>query len=276
MESPVSPVISQLFVYPIKSCAGISVDELKFDAKGPVFDRRWMLVDASDGSFLTQRKFPQMALIQTQIEAGHVWAVQNSNPDLEQTIKLPIEGDLMDVVVWSDRVQGLDCGDESAAWFSRLIDHPCRLVYQAELPRQADTEYAEQGTEISYADGFPLLVVAQSSINLLNGECQQAELSARNFRPNIVVNHTPAFAENTWQSLQLDTMKLKVVKPCQRCVIPTLNPSSGEKETEIMPILIKHCRRDKKIYFGQNLTFDITAAPYLRVGQDISINSNQD
>lgn len=268
-----SPAITQLFVYPIKSCAGISVDALQFDAKGPLFDRRWMLVDAVDGRFLTQRKYPQMALIRTRIAEGQVWAEQNTHSDLKASIKLPMDGHVSDVSVWSDQVQGLDCGDGAAAWFSALLGHECRLIYQGDCLRLADTDYAEQGTEISYADGFPLLVVAQSSIDLLNSECQKAEISARNFRPNIVVSHTSAFAENTWESLQGQDVRLKVVKPCQRCVIPSLNPSSGEKEPEIMPILLKHCRRDRKIYFGQNLTFEITADAQLRVGQVLCIQS---
>lgn len=247
-----SPQISQLFVYPIKSCAGISVSHFKFDKRGPLFDRRWMLVDAKTGIFLSQRELPKMALISTRIENDRVWAsFKNANKSLE----LPVEGDVLDVNIWSDNVQGFDCGNEAANWFSRALGCECRLVYQGGCERLADTDYVKAGTEVSYADGFPLLVVAQASIQLLNAACD-THIDAENFRPNIVITNTAAFAELKWQDLSTSTVAMTVVKPCQRCVIPTLNPKTAEREKGILTVLLEHCRRDKKIYFGQNLTFE--------------------
>ncbi len=267
-----TPVVAQLFIYPIKSCAGISVTEFQFDQKGPLFDRRWMLVDAQTGVFLSQRKFAKMALIATRIEKGRVWAQQKSDQDLTESICLPVDGELRDVKVWSDEVSGMDCGDEAAAWFSALLKHECRLVYQGECLRKADEEFAQTGTQISYADGFPLLVVAQSSIERLNLECKDAEITAANFRPNVVVDNTLEFAETDWGEIVCDTLKMKVVKPCQRCVIPTINPETGEKEGVIMSVLKQYCRREKKIYFGQNSTFESGDGAKLSVGQELVIN----
>lgn len=268
-----TPVVSQLFLYPIKSCAGISVSELNFDKKGPLFDRRWMLVDAKTGGFLSQRKLPKMALITTRIEGGRVWAEQK-NSNNEESICLPVDGDVCDVKVWSDEVEGVDCGDKAALWFSQLLDYDCRLIYQADCLRFADTDYAEENTQISFADGFPLLVVAQSSIDRLNADCEGAEISATNFRPNIVVSNTVEFAEKNWLYLQAETLEMKVVKPCQRCVIPTINPNTAVKEPSIMPVLLHHCRRDKKIYFGQNLTFISAGDTRISVGQALKIEAD--
>lgn len=271
-----SPQISQLFVYPIKSCAGISVSSFQFDEKGPLFDRRWMLVDRDTGVFLSQREIPQLVLIATRIEDGKVWASQVSDKTIAESLCLSEQGKLVDVKVWSDDVGGYDCGDKAANWFSQILNHHCRLVYQGDCQRFADEEYAEAGTHIGFADGFPLLVVAQSSIDFLNDACE-ANISAVNFRPNIVVENTAVFAENNWLSLAVDdvnggtSIEMIVVKSCERCVIPALNPNTAKREPSILPVLLKHCRKEKKIYFGQNLTFKFSTELEAKVGQTLVI-----
>ncbi len=273
MEKVMSPQISQLFVYPIKSCTGVSVTDFQLDAKGPLLDRRWMLVDKYTGIFLSQRKIPQMTLISTRIEGGKVWASQSFDASIDQNLCLPREGKLIDIKVWSDNVSGYDCGDEAASWFSQLLGHDCRLVYQGDCERSADEEYAEKGTAVGFADGFPLLVVAQSSIDALSAACSDAEITATNFRPNIVVENTPVFAENSWLALTAQSLEMTVVKPCQRCVIPTINPKTAEREKNILPVLLEFCRRDKKIFFGQNLTFKYSEGIEVKVGQTLTIES---
>jgi uncharacterized protein YcbX len=273
-----SPQINQLFIYPLKSCAGISVSSFQFDEKGPLLDRRWMLVDSQTGIFLSQREIPQMALISTRLEKGVIWAEQSSVADIAEKIRLPVEGNLIEVNIWSDNVRGYDCGDEAASWFSQFLNHDCRLVYQGDCQRSADEEYTDKGTEVGFSDGFPLLVIAQASIDFLNETCE-AEISALNFRPNIVVENTEVFAERHWLSLVAgdldvagDAVEMMVVKSCQRCVIPTLNPNTAKRESSILPVLLKHCRFDKKIYFGQNLAFKYSADLEVKVGQVLVIN----
>jgi uncharacterized protein YcbX len=274
------PQISQLFVYPIKSCAGISVTHFQFDEKGPLFDRRWMLVDNKTGIFLSQREIPKMALISTSIEDGKVWASQSSDKNIDENHCLLTEGELIDVTIWSDKVRGYDCGEEAANWFSQILNHECRLVYQGDCQRIVDENYADKGTTVGFADGFPLLVVAQSSIDVLNTACE-AEINEVNFRPNVVVENTAAFAENNWRSLtvgSLDTaagiVEMMVVKACERCVIPALNPKTAMREASILPVLIEYCRRDKKLYFGQNLTFKYSSNLEIKVGQALIIDEN--
>lgn len=268
-----SPIVSQLFIYPIKSCAGISVKEFQFDSKGPLFDRRWMLIDALSGKFLSQRKLARMSLIKTSIEEGGVYAEQTFNSSIKKTLLLPSEGVCRDVEVWSDQVKGYDCGDEAADWFSVLLDYPCRLVYQGDLERLADSKYAAEGTLVGFADGFPLLAVSRASIDFLNDSCESATISAENFRPNIVVDNTDIFAEDRWTSLSSDTLNMKVVKPCQRCVIPALNIETAEREEGILSVLMEHCRVEKKIFFGQNMTFEFSGQESLKVGQALHIHA---
>lgn len=259
-----TPKISQLFVYPIKSCAGISVSSFQFDSRGPVLDRYWMLVDAKSGVFLSQRTVPEMALISTSIENGAVWVSVQENGQ-SKAFLLPKEGRIIDVTVWDDEVQGYDCGDEAASWFGRYLNRDCRLVYQGDCPRNVDAEFADEGTQVSYADGFPLLAVAQSSIDFLNSACE-TRIGSENFRPNIVIENTQPFAERDWQGMAVDNVEMKVVKPCQRCVIPSINPATAKREASIMPVLIEYCRKNKKIIFGQNLTFSCEQGAELKVG----------
>lgn len=277
-----TPQVSQLFVYPIKSCAGISVSSFKFDEKGPLFDRRWMLVDSNTGIFLSQRSTPKMALLSTRIENEAVWVGQSLDNDLVEFCRLPTKGKRIEVQVWSDTVHGYDCGDKLARWFSQLLSHDCRLVYQGDCQRLADEGYAGRGTSVSFADGFPLLVVAQASIDVLNEECD-ADIDATNFRPNIVIKNTVAFAEEQWEKitvesddLRMNQLEMAVVKPCERCIIPLLNPYTAKREASILPVLLKYCRDNKKIIFGQNLTFKYFNNLDIKVGQVVSITSLSD
>lgn len=271
-----SPQISQLYIYPVKSCAGIAVPSFEFDAKGPLLDRRWMLVDSQTGIFLSQREVPQLALISTRIESGGVWVGQSADKTLAATHLLPEGGELIDVELWDDHVSGYDCGDVLADWFSQLLSRECRLVYQGDCERMADEAYTDKGTAVGFSDGFPLLVVAQSSIDVLNDACD-AKITSLNFRPNIVIENTSAFAEAHWQCLTVGNsegeglVEMMVVKPCQRCVIPLLNPQTGEREASILPVLLKYCRDDKKIIFGQNLTFKYSEGLAINVGQEVLI-----
>jgi uncharacterized protein YcbX len=274
-----TPQVSQLFVYPIKSCAGISVSSFKFDEKGPLFDRCWMLVDRKTGIFLSQRSTPKMALISTRIENEEVWVGQSWDNDLVASCRLPTEGERIEVQIWSDTVQGYDCGDKFALWFSQLLNHDCRLVYQGDCQRMADEGYANKETSVSFADGFPLLVVAQASIDVLNEACD-AGITATHFRPNIVIKNTAAFAENKWKEIAVesedfraDKLEMAVVKPCERCIIPMLNPNTAAREASILPVLLRYCRDNKKIIFGQNLTFKYLKNLDIRVGQAVSITS---
>ena len=276
--------ITRVFVYPIKSCGGVELDRLYFDDKGPLFDRRWMLVDAATGLFLSQRTFPQMAGITTRLNDSRVYARYGYGKEL--LLPTPVLGGgkgsrRLNVTVWDDDVQGLDCGDEAAAWFSKVLTSPCRLVYQGGESRKIDPRYAFNGEEISFSDGFPLLAINQASIDFLNEQGAAQVIGVERFRPNIVLqgDASPAFDEEAWQQLiHLDSgVVLAAVKPCQRCVIPSLDPLTGSRQPDVMAVLLAHCRRQRsgdeaaKVYFGQNLMFDRLPKSGVGVGDSVEI-----
>lgn len=255
--------VSQLFIYPVKSCAGVEVSELIFDKFGPIGDRRFVIVDLT-GDFLTQRKFPKMAKIQPRITDEGIELTYLLNPQIPSIMAaFNPQGNESRVRVWADEITGVDCGDDVAHWLSEVLNTPCRLMQlPANNKRCADLKYAPANTGVSYADGFPLLVVSQSSLNALSVQVGD-ELDVRRFRPNIVVEGAAeAYAERHWTRLTLDDSNmvsqavLTMVKPCERCVIPTRDLDTLERTPEVIQALKDQCRIDGKTIFGQNAVFN--------------------
>lgn len=253
--------IEELVIYPIKSCAGISVNELTFDHQGPRHDRRYMLV-TNEGRFVTQRQCPAMAWIQPQITNSGVLLSFPDVPDI-----LVIEPDdsatRLKVTVWRDQVDALDAGDSVANWLSQVLDRDLRLVFMPSgSARAVDPEYSEEGEQVSFSDGFPLLVTHQSSLDFLS-KALGRDLDMARFRPNVVVSGGKAFDELKWQRLSpllsgvgadsaSDQQGIALVKPCERCVIPTRDIKTQNREADVMDVLKQHCRPESRILFGQN------------------------
>lgn len=244
--------LSQINIYPVKSLAGITLSCSPLDAMGLRHDRRWMLVTPA-GRFITQRTHPQMALIQPRLSDGILTLTRHGMRD--QVVPDAVHSSTtMQVEIWSDRVNALHLSEEADAWLSQAIDAPCRLVYIADNEiRQCDREYAEEGDHTGFADGFPLLLISQASLDDLNGRLQQP-LPMRRFRPNLVVSGCAPYAEDGWRELRIGDIILRVVKPCSRCVITTIDPERGVKgQGEPLRTLATYRMRDNQVYFGQNL-----------------------
>lgn len=249
--------ISRLFIYPVKSCAPVEVDRLHFDQYGPAGDRRFMVV-GMDGTFLTQRQLPAMAFIQPSVEFDDAHRVKILTLSAADTMPLHVEiselnvNDRM-VTVWKDSLAATDCGDEAAAWLSSLLGQPCRLVMlPADSQRQVSLKRAEPGRYVGFADGYPLLVTTQASLDFISDQVGR-DIAIERFRPNVMIDGGMApFAELEWQVLEFESGRIALVKPCERCVIPTRNPETQEREADMLDALKEHCRIDGKIIFGQN------------------------
>lgn len=253
--------ISELFVYPIKSCAGTAVDSFKLDRFGPENDRRWMIVDEA-GVQITQRERARMALIKpTLTNTG----LQVNYRRQTLAVDTPSLGRPLSVQVWADQVSALDAGDMAAEFVSGVLETPARLVWMPETTERAvDPDYASKQETVGFADGFPLLLIAQASLDDLNTRLEQA-VPMNRFRPNIVVDGCEAFAEDSWHSLKNDDCELQVVKPCARCVMPSVIQETAEKDTAILRALASYRRgEDRQTYFGQNLLYQGTAR--LKIG----------
>ena len=244
--------LTEINIYPVKSLAGITLQSSPLDAMGLRYDRRWMLVTPA-GKFITQRTHPQMILIQPQLTDGGLTLTRQGMQD--HAVPDPADSiAAMQVEVWSDRVNALHISEQTDAWLTQAIDAPCRLVYIADDEiRQCDLLYADAGDHTGFADGFPLLLISQASLDDLNGRLQQP-LPMKRFRPNLVVSGCVPYAEDEWRQLRIGDITLRVVKPCSRCVITTVDPETGVKGPgEPLRTLATYRMRDKQVYFGQNL-----------------------
>ncbi|MFK0572074.1 MOSC domain-containing protein [Endozoicomonas sp.] len=260
--------VTQLAVYPIKSTGQVPLESAVVTPRGFKHDRRWLLVDEND-RFITQRQYPLLALVRTEfVESG----LLISRPDAEGIyVPTPAEnGVLKTVTVWKDCCNARDAGDEAAEWFSRVLGMMCRLVYQPDHSiRPTDARYSGTGDHTSFADGFPFLLTNEASLLDLNDRLTDAVAMSR-FRPNIVFSGQQPFQEDGWSRIQVGDIAFRVVKPCSRCVMTTVNPDNGQKEgREPLMTLSRYRRTDMGVIFGQNLIPDQEGI--IRVGDRVRI-----
>lgn len=273
--------IAQLFIYPIKSCAGIELKEAVLTDTGLDLDRAWMVVDEK-GVFVTQREVPRMALIQPLlktydmiVKAPGMLALHVSIDEVEKPVT---------VTVWEDTVKAFDMGDLAAQWFSDFLGKTVRLVrFDPEQTRLSSMKWTN-GIEAKngFDDGFAVLVTSVASLKVLNdkltAEGDQAVTMPR-FRPNVVLTGVEAHDEDRLDTLNIETQEgvaqLKHVKPCIRCTIPDVDLQSGKQGTAVGDMLQSYRadpQMDGGITFGMNAIVLSGEGSTLRVGQAVGAN----
>lgn len=260
--------ITALNIYPVKSCKGIALEHAPIATTGFAHDREWLIV-RPNGQFITQREDPRLALVATALTDD---ALTLSAPGVVTlTVPFAASAASMEVTCWRDKCAAFDAGTEAAAWLETYLGSPYRLVrFDPSRTRLASTAWTQDvESPTQFADGFPFLVISQSSLEDLNGRLQQP-LPMNRFRPNIVVDGLPAFGEDEVHEFAGDGVRLRVVKPCTRCVITTTNQATAEREgDEPLRTLrsYRFSRELKGVMFGQNAILMEGAGNALRVGQ---------
>jgi uncharacterized protein len=262
-----TPLLSGLYVYPIKSCGGIPLENAELDATGIRHDRRWMLVDGR-GEFVSQRTVPRMALISVRISDDHLLVAAPGMPDLEIPL-MEEPKDTVDVEVWGDRVRGLPVGGDADRWFGEFLGGRFRLVRKPEDDvRPVDSLYAADGDQVSFADGFPFLLISEASLEDLNGRLQ-VPLPMNRFRPNLVVRDCGAYAEDGWGEVRIGDATFRVAEPCPRCAITTTDQESGERGKEPLRTLAAYRKSGDGVMFGRNLIHSSLGT--VRVGDPVEV-----
>lgn len=242
--------ISALFVYPLKGAGGIRLDAARLDRFGVHLDRRWVLTDPA-GDFLSQRNHPRMALIRCTIEGK---GLRFDAPDVHplRVAAEPDGGEARRVRVWHDLVDATLPSPEADGWFSGVLDSPCRAAFfPAHAVRPVDPE-AAPGAVVGFADAFPLLVLTQASVDELNRRLERP-VPVDRFRPNVVIGgDVPPHAEDRWRRLAVGALRLRLVKPCARCAVTTVDQATGVRGKEPLRTLAEYRRHDGQLYFGQN------------------------
>lgn len=248
-----SLTIQDLYIYPIKSLAGIRISEAKVEEKGFELDRRWMLID-EEGQFLSQRTFPQMALLKVEVEAESLKVYHISSPTDFVRIPHNEEGEeISSVTVWDDVMPARLVDYEIDEWFAKALGINVRLVKMPiSTERKVDPRYAVNGESVSFADGMPYLLIGQKSLEDLNSKLDET-IPMNRFRPNIVFSGGEPFIEDSFGGIQIGDVQMKVVKPCARCVMTTVDQETGVKNAEPLKTLATYRKVGNKILFGQNV-----------------------
>lgn len=266
--------VSELFHYPIKSLAGHSLSRMVIDELGPEGDRRFMLVDDA-GKFVSQRTHPIMAHIH--VEFSDDFLILNHFAS-DRCVSISLSDDIshgsLDVNIWGDTVNAKLVSPQLDNWLSELLDKSVRLVtLNSMTSRLIDTGFNPNNKHVSFADGFPFLITTQASLDFINQQLP-FKVGMERFRPNIVISGDfPAFDEDRWQSVQINGIQFDIVKPCSRCVIPSINPDSLEKQREVTQVLKQFRKTDMGLIFGQNAIH--SGAGVIEKGTDIKVTYYQ-
>jgi uncharacterized protein YcbX len=244
--------VAALFVYPLKSARSVACSRVRVTATGFEHDRQWMLINAH-GVFLSQRTHPQLARIVPQVDAAEL--VLHATGLAPLRLQGPCTGERRSVRVHQDVCVGLDEGAAAAEWASRAVGEPVRLV-RVPLPSERRANPAFAGAvpaPMGFADGFPVLVCNQASLEDLNTRLPQT-ISMERFRPNVVLEELPAWAEDRIDTLTIGEVTLRLVKPCTRCTIPSIDQQTGEASTDPVPVLrqFRFSKTLRGVSFGEN------------------------
>lgn len=262
MNEPNPPRVEALFVYPVKSLGGVAVSTAATTDRGFRDDRRFMLVDHG-GHMITQREESSLTRVST--------AVVGDTLVIGGELRVPLAPDAVPgkglrVTVWSDVVRAQVVDDQG--YFSAFLRRPVRLVYMpTDRRRRVDGRYVGKGRIVSFADGFPYLLVGQASLDKLADDIG-APVQARSFRPNIVLAGLAPYAEDQLGTFKLGDVAFRRVKPCSRCVIVDLDPDTGASGGRVLKALGLTRLRRRRLYFGQNLVGE--SGGVVRVGDRLS------
>ncbi|MBL4823534.1 MAG: YcbX family protein [Colwellia sp.] len=269
--------VNNLYIYPIKSTMGISLSDANIDALGLAFDRRFVISDSS-GQFITARTEPTLCLVATTLtEQGIILSAPNM-PTLTLSYK-NFSNQYQNVTVWGDEIAAQPCPTAANAWFSDYLQRPCQLLYFGQASSRVKKSNSDKARELAFADGYPLLLISQASLDDLNQRLvanNQKTVSMAQFRPNIVVNNCLPFAEDGWQYIRIGDLEFKVSKPCERCIFTTVNPDSGIKDAQQQPLsTLKTYRQTSNgaVLFGQNL-IPLTTG-HIKQGDKLTVSKSQ-
>ncbi|KAL9269546.1 Mitochondrial amidoxime reducing component 2-like protein [Drosera capensis] len=286
--------VKSIFIYPIKSCRGISLSQAPISTTGFRWDRQWLIVNAN-GRMYTQRVVPKLALVEVELPNGafsEEWVPSATSylviraPGMN-ALKVPLtrRGEKVDgVSVWNWSGSALDEGSEAAEWFSTYIGKPCRLVrFDADfVTRSTDPDYA-RGYRTMFSDQYPFLIASQGSLDAVNKMLKEP-IPINRFRPNILVDGCEPFSEDLWKEININKLTFYGVKLCARCKVPSISqetgiagigPTEALKTFRSDKVLLPHKKPQGQVYFGQNMvckdSMDGGRGKVIRIGNPVYV-----
>lgn len=262
--------VTGLFIYPIKSLRGISLNKSEVTSRGLLYDRSWMLID-NNNNFLSQREFANMALLEPEIGESEMNIHNRQRPQYSLSVPLQPEiNETLMVTVWGDRCRAAHVSAEADEWFSTALGMSCRLVYMPETTnRRVDGRYATNKENTAFSDGYPFMMIGDASLEDLNSRLSD-ELPMNRFRPNIVFGGGAPYQEDEMKSFSISGLGFSGVKLCARCNVTTIDQETAVAAKEPLKTLASYRRKNNKIYFGQNLLCDGTGM--ISIGDELIWN----
>ncbi len=260
--------ISEIIIYPVKSLKGFSLTGARMDLSGLQYDRQWMVIEP-DGRFMTQRIYPQMALIETEINDGQL-ILRTFGMEHHIVPSISDDAQTVETEVWGDAVTANVHDDATNQWLSQAIGSECKLVcFPPDHTRQCDPEHAKQGDHTMFSDAYPVLVLSQASLDHLNTKLSTA-VEINRFRPNLVIAGCEPHDEDNWQQIQINDLTLRNGVPCARCSVPTVDPEIGVLSgPEPIHTLSSYRQSDGEIYFG--MTFVPNTEGSIHVSDQVTV-----
>lgn len=242
--------LTEISIYPIKSIQGNQVNNAYVERQGIVNDRRFLIADL-DGKMVTARKHPNLVRVTSQIIDSTFLLSYRGQDELildKDTFNL----NSTPATVWNDTFNAYTTSSLANQWFSDIVGKPVQLLYLGDVSNRWREKLA---TEVSFADGYPLLIISQASLEELNQRSPQQHKMAQ-FRPNLVVSGSEPFIEDSWKKIKIGEVVFELRKPCQRCILTTVDSDNGQFDSNKEPLntLLKF-RADEngEVYFGQNM-----------------------
>jgi uncharacterized protein YcbX len=237
----------------VKSCRPLDLEAMELDDRGPVGDRRFMVVDTA-GRFVSQREEPRLCLVDvTATDQTLTLAVGDERVDVPRE---PTDGEALEAEIWKSRVEAIAPSEEASALFSAHLGREVRLVYMPdESRRPVNPARSEPGDLVSFADAYPLLMISEESLAGLNARLD-APLPMERFRPNLVVAGGGPHAEDELGAFRIGDVTFRNVKLCDRCSVTTVDPRTGERGKEPLKTLAEYRKWDGQVWFGTNLIHD--------------------
>jgi uncharacterized protein YcbX len=249
--------VKELYIYPIKSLAGIKCKSLKTEEMGFENDRRWMLID-EENHFMTQRKYPMMSQFYPEISKGEInVSYEGKKHDFLMTENLQ-EAILSEV--WDDESKVVEVNKATSKWFSEQLGLICKLV---KILNKGDRKHSStklnKTLNVSLADGYPYLLIGTKSLDFLNEKLEE-KISISRFRPNIVITTETPHEEDAFDTFKIGNVDFKNAKRCERCIMINNNPTNGEVKKEPLKTLSTYRKVNNSVLFGTNvvaLNYDV-------------------
>lgn len=288
-------IVKSVYVYPIKSCRGISVPQAPISPTGFRWDRQWLVINSANGRMFTQRVQPKLALVQVELPnqafdegwepSKSSYLVVRAPGMIDLKVCLGTTGEKVDgVTIWGWTGMALDEGAEAAQWFSTYLGTPSRLVRfdTASVTRETDPDYA-RGYRTMFSDQFPFLVASQESLDELNNHLDEP-VSIDRFRPNILVEGCEPFSEDLWKEIKINGLTFLGARLCSRCKVPSINQETGVagqeptltlKKFRSDAVLLPTKKQQGQVFFGHNMVCKDSMSQgkgkFVRVGDPVQV-----